>query len=70
MRGAGIVLQGNQVCPIGKGSFEHADVGQAAIGLSMPDAISIDFTNCNQGGYAGIPTQVSAKEGIFAGDKS
>lgn len=68
-RGAAIVLQGTQARPIRNVSFEHVNVDQAATGLSMSDAISIDFTDCNLGGYAGIPTQVSAKDGIFAGDK-
>lgn len=68
-RKAAIVLQGTAQKPLHNIHFENVNVDEAAIGISMSDTKAIELTNCNLGGYAGVPTTANAKDGIFDKDK-
>jgi hypothetical protein len=35
----------------------------------MSDALSVEFTDCNLGGYVDVPTSISEKDHIFGQDK-
>jgi polygalacturonase len=60
-----IVLQGTKALPLHDISFERVNADEAGIGLSMSDAQSVEFTDCNLGGYVDTPTQVTDKDNIF-----
>ena len=64
-RAAAVVLQGTEAEPIHDVHFTRVDVDEAAIGLSMSNTRAIAFTDCNLGGYAGVPTTASAKDKVF-----
>lgn len=68
-RAAAIVLQGTEQEKIHNVHFTRVKVDEAKIGLSMEHAEGICFTDCNLGGYAGVPTTASAKDKVFEGDK-
>ena len=69
IRAAAIVLQGTEQEKIHNVHFTRVKVDEAKIGLSMEHAEGICFTDCNLGGYAGVPTTASAKDKVFEGDK-
>jgi polygalacturonase len=64
-----IVLQGTQKSPLRRIFFDRVNVNQAGVGLSMSDALSVEFTDCNLGGYVDVPTSISEKDHIFGQDK-
>ncbi len=67
-RAAAIVLQGTEQEKIHNVCFTRVKVDEAAIGLSMEHTEAITFTDCNLGGYAGVPTTASVKDKVFEGD--
>ena len=46
-------------------AFDNVDVDKAGIGLSFSNTKTIGVSNCNLGGYVGVPSTASAKDGIF-----
>lgn len=62
---AAVVLQGTKAKPINNVVFKDVEVGEAKIGMSIDDAIGVNFENCHIGGKAGVPTQVTDKDKIF-----
>ena len=46
-------------------TFDNVDVDKAGIGLSFSNTKTIGVSNCNLGGYVGVPSTASAKDGIF-----
>lgn len=65
---AALVLQGTTAKPIRNVYFENVNVDKAGIGLSFSNTEFISIKNCNLGGYAGVPTTISAKDKIFDKD--
>ncbi len=65
---AALVLQGTTAQPIRNVYFENVNVDKAGIGLSFSNTEFISIKNCNLGGYAGVPTTISAKDKIFDKD--
>ena len=68
-RAAAVVLQGTAAEPIHDVHLKRVRVDEAKIGLSMEHTDAIAFTDCNLGGFAGVPTTASAKDHVFAEDK-
>ena len=64
-RAAAVVLQGTEAEPIHNVHFTRVNINEAAIGLSMSNTQAIEFTDCNLGGYAGVPTTAHAKDKVF-----
>ena len=62
---AALVLQGTEAKPIYNVTFDNVDVDKAGIGLSFSNTKTIGVSNCNLGGYVGVPSTASAKDGIF-----
>jgi polygalacturonase len=60
-----IVLQGTQKSPLRRIAFRNVNVDVAGAGLSMSDALNVEFTDCNLGGYVDVPTIISDKDKIF-----
>ncbi len=46
-------------------TFDNVDVDKAGIGLGFSNTKTIGVSNCNVGGYVGVPSTASAKDGIF-----
>lgn len=65
---AALVLQGTTAKPIRNVYFENVNADKAGIGLSFSNTEFISIKNCNLGGYAGVPTTISAKDKIFDKD--
>ncbi len=65
---AALVLQGTEEKPIYNVTFDNVDMDKAGIGLGFSNTKTIGVSNCNLGGYVGVPSTASAKDGIF--DKS
>lgn len=63
---AALVLQGTQAKPIYNVTFEKVNVDEAKIGLSFSNTKEVGITDCNLGGYVGVPSTASAKDNIFA----
>ena len=57
---AALVLQGTEEKPI-----YNVDVDKAGIGLGFSNTKTIGVSNCNLGGYVGVSSTASAKDGIF-----
>lgn len=51
--------------PIYNVTFDNVDVDKAGIGLGFSNTKTIGVSNCNLGGYVGVPSTASAKDGIF-----
>lgn len=64
-RAAAVVLQGTSEEPLHNIHFTRVKVDEAKIGLSMEHTEAITFTDCNLGGYAGVPTTASAADKVF-----
>ena len=62
---AALVLQGTEEKPIYNVTFDNVDVDKAGIGLGFSNTKTIGVSNCNVGGYVGVPSTASAKDGIF-----
>ena len=62
---AALVLQGTEEKPIYNVTFDNVDVEKAGIGLGFSNTKTIGVSNCNLGGYVGVPSTASAKDGIF-----
>ena len=46
-------------------TFDNVDVDKAGIGLGFSNTKTIGVSNCNLGGYVGVPSTASAIDGIF-----
>ena len=62
---AALVLQGTEEKPIYNVTFDNVDVDKAGIGLGFSNTKTIGVSNCNLGGYVGVSSTASAKDGIF-----
>lgn len=62
---AALVLQGSESEKVRRVTFDNIEVGEAVIGVSFENVADVNMGECNIGGHAGTPTQVTDKDRIF-----
>ena len=70
VNGTALVLQGTPQKPIKNVSFRNVSVGEVQNGLSIEHTEAVTMDNCFLGPRVGVPSQASAKDGLFVNDRA
>ena len=67
-RQAALVLQGTSQKPVRNVEFRNIEVGECKNAVSFENTEGVSMNSCFIGGKVGVPTQVTAKDNLFARD--